>query len=318
MARERSRGKSCCLSILLTLVIIVVVIAAGVIVLLNLTPNKVKLGDKVVYDEKSLNEIGLGDTKFKEIIKGLYTLTNAPDEGDIIKNPYDPSTEENVAKNLLGVSNDYNYYMLLGQKVTYSVQKQLSYSNTTLGYIFNEVVQNATEGDLALLKEAGVTIKEISFKVDKSGEYAKLKIIGSFSVPDEFKIDPTGKLIKIPEKIYIVSNLTFTVNSDGIIETTPKSISLNSDEENDVSNALIALITNKVVEQTGADSDKAKDGAEILNDSLGSAFSAVIGNLGLVGSGGSLDSSGHLYGATYGMTAVSDNIITVITHKKGL
>ncbi len=316
MAKERSRGKSCCLSILLTLVIIIVIIAAGVIVLLNLTPNRVKLGDTVIYEENTLNSIGLGDTKFKEIIKGIYSLTNVPDESDIIKNPYDPSSEKNVASKLLGVSDDYNYFLLLGQKVTYSTQKQLTYNNTTLGYIFNEVVQNATDGDLALLKEAGITIKEISFTLDKSGEFAKLKIIGSFSVPDEFKIDPTGKIIKLPEKIYIVSNLTFTVNGDGIIETKPQSISLNSDEENDVSKALIALITNKVVEQSDVDSDETLNGADILNNSLGAAFSAVIGNLGLVGSGGSLDSSGNLYGAKYGMTAVSDNIINVITHKK--
>lgn len=315
MARERSKGKSCCLSILLTVVIVVAIIAIGVVILLNLTPNKVKLGDKTIYEDNTLNSIGLGDTKFKDIIKGISEITNVPKEEELVKYPYDQETEKKVANKLLEVPEDFDYSRLLTEKVSYSYQKLISYNNTTLAYIFNEVVQSAPDGDLALLKNAGVTINEISFSLDSSGEFAKLKIIGSFAVPDALKPLPDG-VLKMPEKIYMVSNLTFTVNGDGIIETTPDSIALNSDKETAVSKALISLITNKVVEQTGVEEEKAKDGADILNESLGKGFSTVIKSLGLVASSGSIFSSGSIDSPIYGISGVSNNIITVVTYKK--
>ena len=66
MTRER-RGMGCLGKTLISLLVIVVVLVVAVVTLLHLTPNHFKLGD-VQIAGTSINELGLGDTKFIDIM----------------------------------------------------------------------------------------------------------------------------------------------------------------------------------------------------------------------------------------------------------
>lgn len=68
MSKPRTRGKGC-LAAAIALLLIFAVITAAVVVVLNLTPNQIGIGDMPVIEHTTPNDLAVGDTKIKEIIR---------------------------------------------------------------------------------------------------------------------------------------------------------------------------------------------------------------------------------------------------------
>ena len=107
---------------LIAFVLVVVVIAGiGLVVVANMTPRDLNL-TQVSIGGKTIEELGLADTKIKDIFKSFNSLS---DNKDVVDNPYDQATEEQNASDTMAgssIENEENYLPLLDGKVTYDKQ----------------------------------------------------------------------------------------------------------------------------------------------------------------------------------------------------
>lgn len=149
--------KGCLGGCLTTIIVIVVIVAVGVIVLMNLTPNQIGLGDFVISgsktedtsDDVSLNSLGFGETKFKDFVSAWRSLSNddAKIKETVVTNPL---TEQDIldAASVFGDSVDLSTYS--GGKITTATAQEAELNDTTVGYVLDKAVDNIiTASDFA-------------------------------------------------------------------------------------------------------------------------------------------------------------------------
>lgn len=299
------RGMQCCISALIVVAVIVTILVVAVVVLLNMTPAKLKLS-QVEIQGVTIEELGLADTKIIDILKQIKDLTSFK-EDEIITNPYDAEQEKIIAENdLAGSSAESDYSIIFTQDVTYNANYVKTFKDTTLAYIVNKAVQDASESDASYakkLQDAGVSIKEII--IGNNEGTGTLSITAQINIKEYVEELNLSSLFK-SDSIYITVDSTFTVGSEGAtagqMQAQSKAVKVNG-KDNALTKALVKTVGDKFAESTG----------EELGQSMANAISSVVNHLGRIGTS-EKDVQGVAIAPSYGMSGVIDHYVTLITH----
>lgn len=330
--------KGCCLTILIIVLLVVVLIGVSVAVVLNMTPDRLGIAD-IAFDflgGKTLRDYGLADVKLKEAVKLFKEIMN-PDEDKIITNRFDESTDKPAAmsnadnSSMAKEDGSYDFSSAVSGKVVYDKVYLKRYLDTTLAYMFDSMISSAengveAEGDpdstgVKFLRDINANVNEVT--ISASGNGYTLRIVASISLEtlqDELKnaladAKIPQSLIKIPDRIYIVSYATISADGEGRLVTVPQDIRVN-DVENAVADAIFAVLADSAADAAGdnADaidvSDKNDINAEILK-----AFASVINNLGRIGTASVQNGDEVTAGSErYGNAGLGDHFLTLITY----
>lgn len=330
--------KGCCLTILIIVLLVAVLIGVSVAVVLNMTPDRLGIADIPLdfLGGKTLRDYGLADVKLKEAFK-LFKEMMDPDEDKIVLNRFDesvdkPAAQGNVANSsIVKEDGSYDYSSAVSEKVVYDKVYLKSYLDTTLAYMFDSMISSAetgieAEGDpdstgVKFLRDINANVNEVT--ISASGDGYTLRIVASISLKplqDELKnaladAKIPQSLIKIPDRVYIVSYAAISADGEGKLITVPQDIRIN-DVENAVADAIFAALADSASDAAGDNagaietSDKNAINGEILN-----AFAAVINNLGKIGTASVQNGDEVAAGSErYGNEGLGDHFLTLITY----
>ena len=293
---------------LIAFVLVVVVVAGiGLVVVANMTPRDLNL-TQVSIGGKTIEELGLADTKIKDIFKSFNSLS---DNKDVVDNPYDQAAEEQNASDAMAgssIENEENYLPLLDGKVTYDKQYLKVYQDKTLAYIFNNIVTSASnqDGTLEELRNLNVTIEQMSINVVDGKP--SLNVIGKFSIV-QFKqqiVEQLGVLasfVKIPDYLYIKVDFDVAVDSLGMMTLASTGYSINGQEDDPVIKALLEVVQS-------ADSSF---NIQSVVEKLALGISSVVGNLGRIASA-TTGADGTASDIVYGVSGIGDRSLSVVTY----
>lgn len=323
-----AKGIGCIGRLLISLLIVIVVIVAVGAILVNMTPDKLGFADIELFDGKTLRDLGLADIKLIEVFKLLKSMLK-PNEAEIVTNPYVEETEAtNSTSNLenSNIAKDENgkpdYTTIVTDPVVYDKEYLISYSDTTLAYIFNQMIvggmeageENAeSEDSVEFLRELKAKMEEVT--ITGTGADAKLRIVASMDISSikaevEGAVGGLASIIPIPEKIFIVSYSAITADANGYVVVTGESIRIN-DAESQIADAIFKVLGEKAEEQTGESIEG--NGQNQVNKTIGEAFSSIIKNLGRVGTA-TVDADNVVVTKTLGAGGISEHKITLITN----
>lgn len=307
---------------LIIFILVVVVVVVGVVLTVaNLTPNQINIGDIEIYEGNTLNELGLGDTKFKEVYYLVKDISNV-DETKIVTNSYDEEVEETKVEATLEESNipktttgDPDYVSLVTTEIVYDNHYLMEYNDTSLAYIFDSIIgqwsasTDSTNADIEALKDLNAKIEE--FTINKTTDNSEMRLVLSVditSMKDQIKtaLGAVANYINLPDRIFIVSYNKISANTEGVITTTSVSIKIN-DSDNEVSQIIFKELA-KSINNSSESSD-----TELINDTIGGAFSTIISNLGKVGTG-TVGTDKIVTGITYGPSGIYQSKLTLITN----
>ena len=296
--------------VLFTLLAIVLILVIAFVVVINLTPRQLG-AQNVKIDGKTIEEMGIADTKIINIYKSIKSLS-APKEDKIVTNKFDETAEKDKSQdNFSGSSleNKDDYSSIITDPVIYDTKKIVEYDDVTIAYIFNNVVQNASESSseaIKALRNAKIQIKELTISLD--GEKGRMRIVslvelGEYKAEIENALGAAKGLFKVPDKVFIVSEISFTVDgTNGKMVTTGESVYINNGKDDPVTKAILGVVMSKVDGINSVDD---------LNDKVGEAVSEVIFNLGGIGS---VAQEENTY--VYGMSGVKEHKLSLVTHVK--
>lgn len=285
--------RGCIIAPLVTIIVLILVIVIATVVVLNMTPDQLGIADVEVFDGETFRTLGLADIKFKDFAKHLDALLNA-NEDEIVQNPVDETAEKENADTAVEDSSvskksdgSIDYSSILQDKITYSTEQQITYKDTTLAYIFNQILEDgAVSNDDAVkfLKDINASISEVT--ISKNGGNATLRIvvcIDTKSIKEEVKssLDEVGagRYITIPDKVFLVSYQTLDVNADNALVTSSVSLKIN-DKDNPLSDAIFKVLAKRTQEVANQNNLSADTSKEAVNNEIGKAFVSIVTNLG--------------------------------------
>lgn len=328
MARNKKKGCGCggCLiKLLIAILVIAVVLGIAVAIILNMTPDQLGIAD-VDINGTTLREMGLADVKMKEVFKFVKDVLNA-DSAKIVQNPYSPETEKTTSENNLqsavnvgsSESGGIVYSDILKDKIVYDEKYFYEYRDTTLAYIFQSILD---EGEAAVSEDNGAIdfLREINGKVDEISIYSSGN---GYELRTVFSIDVSGfrseieslipiKIVKIPDRIYLVSYSSVGADSDGRLVTDGRAIRIN-DVDSVVADAIFKVVSDAADESVDTDEDLGDENT--VNDLIGEGFAAVVANLGKVGVAAFDPETRLVTGETsLGAEGIKDHALTVVTY----
>ena len=327
MAKRSSGCGGCLVEIIIAILVIIVLLVIAAVIAVNLTPEQIGIADLDIGGV-TLRELGLADVKFKEMFTLLNGVMN-PDVGNIVTNRYDPDVAKPEADgNLASATNtgdgEFKYSEVLEQTVIYDKEYLYTYSDTTLAYLFQQMLNEAeTAGAevnndaIAFLRDLNAEIDEVTINDLGGGKY-ELRVVASIDITD-FKNEimknipaAVARLVTLPDRVYIVSYSDITADSEGQLVTTGKSIRIN-DMQSVVADAIF-----KVVAGSASDKIEGENGSvdqNSVNDMVGEGFAEVIANLGRIGSADINAETKEVVGnVNFGVSGIKANALTVITY----
>ena len=300
------------LRIFIALLVIVVILAIAFVVVINLTPRQLHL-ENVAIGGKTIDELGIADTKIIKIYKSIKSIGNAK-ESDVVDNPVNEqedkaAAEENMQGSSLEDKDDYSD--VTKGHVTYDVQRLVTYDDTTIAYILDNIVQNAdasSSSEIKALKDANLSVKELTIGLDSG--HGTLRIVSYMDLSayqNDIKnaLGSAASILPIPKYAYLVSDFTFTVDELGKMVTTPTGVCINGNNDDPVSKAILDVIGS----MAGGES------IDSLNGKLGEALSQVVYNLGMIGTADTVtENIVNPLTINFGMNGVANHKLTLITH----
>ena len=300
------------LRIFIALLVIVVILAIAFVVVINLTPRQLHL-ENVAIGGKTIDELGIADTKIIKIYKSIKSIGNAK-ESDVVDNPVNEqedkaAAEENMQGSSLEDKDDYSD--VTKGHVTYDVQRLVTYDDTTIAYILDNIVQNAdasSSSEIKALKDANLSVKELTIGLDSG--HGTLRIVSYMDLSayqNDIKnaLGSAASILPIPKYAYLVSDFTFTVDELGKMVTTPTGVCINGNNDDPVSKAILDVIGS----MAGGES------IDSLNGKLGEALSQVVYNLGMIGTADTVtENIVNPLTINFGMNGVANHKLTMITH----
>lgn len=294
MAQPATPGfiKGCIIVPLITILVLVIVVVGAGLIVLNMTPADLGIADVELFDGETLTTLGLADVKLKEIpafIKEIMNVeedkivTNAPKEED------KAAAENKIAGSSVQMKEDgvtIDYSSIVTDKIIYPTKQTIEYDDTTLAYIFNQMISDGAESSdeaIEFLQEIDASINEVT--ISKSEEGSSLRLVASIdltSMTEELvsalKEAGVGNFIKLPEKAYLVSYSSITINEEGLV-TTSQSLKIN-DSDNPISKAIMKVLAKKANETAQEEGQQVDTNANVVNDKIGEAFVSIVSNLG--------------------------------------
>ncbi|MBO7178472.1 MAG: hypothetical protein J6V69_05165 [Clostridia bacterium] len=292
MAQPSTPGfiKGCVIVPLVTILVLVIVVVAGGLIVLNMTPADLGLADLELFEGETLASLGLADIKLKEIPKFLNELMN-PDETKILENQFDATEEQGKAESNIADSSvakkengDIDYSSIVTDKIIYPTKQNIEYKDTTLAYIFNQMVADGAESSdeaVEFLKELNASISEVSIKEDGTLRIVAYIELASLTndLKEELNEAGVGSFVKIPERVYLVSYSGLSLDAEGNLVTTSKSLKIN-DSDSPISTAIMKVLAKKADEVATEEGQQVDTSEAVVNGKIGEAFVAVVSNLG--------------------------------------
>ena len=284
--------KGCVIIPLIVLLVLVIVVVGGALILLNMTPADLGIADIELFDGETLATLGLADVKLKEIPAFLKELMNV-DESKIVTNTYTEedktAAEDKVAESSVQKKEDgtIDYSSIVTDKIIYPTKQNIEYNDTTLAYIFNQMVADGAESDeeaVKFLQEIDASINEVT--ISKGDASATLRIVASIeldSIAGEVKEvlneSGVGGILTLPEKVFLVSYSDMVINVEGELVTTSQSLKIN-DSDNPISKAIMKVLARKAQETAEEEGENIDTSENVVNDEIGKAFVSIVSNLG--------------------------------------
>lgn len=302
------------LKIFISLLVIVIVLAIVFVVLIHLTPRQYHIENMKIGND-TIEELGLADTKIIDIYKSIKNMGKAK-ESDVVHNGINEEEDKAAAKdNMQGSSlaNKDDYTDAVKGHVTYDVQRLVSYDDTTIAYILDNIVQNADESSsdaVKALHDANLSVKELTITlVEGKGHMRVVSYMDLSKYQDDIKeaLGSAAGILPIPKYTYLVSDFSFTVAAlNGKMETTSEGVCINGNNDDPVSKAILKVIGNMA---GGEDIDS-------LNGKLGQAIAQVVENLGMIGTASTVGDTNVVNPLTIniGIGGVQEHKLTLITH----
>lgn len=265
---------------------LIVLLVIG-IVLINMSPNKLKIGDKTIINGKSFNDLGIGDTKFKKLIKDFKNIKN--NEKNVSKNPVNKEKEEERVKDIMSIyglvdGDNVNYQELFTTGLDTMTTHYQEYSDKTVAYIMNNSIEYFMD-DAESIKNLKFGIDEITF----DGDGKEMRVVFSTDI-SEFKKkvedacpDLIDDFIGIPKKVYFVSYFTVSVTDQGRLDLEHKNVLIN-DLDCDLTIAVLNALSTETNDIKG------------YNNMLGDAIEEAMSYLGKIGTA-EADSNGVITGS---------------------
>ncbi len=243
------------------------------IILINMTPNKLKVGDKQIINGKSCNDLGIGDIKIKTMINDFNDIK---DKKNVVTNPIDGSKANEEMDPIfttfdLITDDKYDFEKLYSIGLDSHQTHYYEYSDTTIAYILNNSL-SYMQGDAGTLTDFNFSIAEISFYGNKKEMRVVYKVdISEFKKNLEKAIPSfVSRFIGMPKEVYLVSYYSVEITSEGTLDLTYKNIFIN-DVDTPFANAILRSISTENDDLAG------------YGESLGNAISDAISYLGKVG-----------------------------------
>ena len=261
------------------------------IVLVNMTPNKLKIGDKTIINGKSCNDLGIGDVKIKTMIDDFNEIKS---EKNVVVKPFNKEDAEAELTPIftnfdLITDGELDFQKLYSTGLDASTGYYYEYSDTSIAYIINNSLSYMT-GDAQTLTNFKFEVAEMSF----FGNKKRIRIVYKVDI-SEFKQNlekaiPSfvSRFIGMPKVVYLVSYYNVDVTSEGRLDLEYDGIFIN-DVDTPFANAILRSISteNNSIEEYG--------------QSLGEAISEAVSYMGKIGtctssSGVITDPSSIVYG----------------------
>ncbi|MBQ8178421.1 MAG: hypothetical protein IJ033_04430 [Clostridia bacterium] len=294
MAQPATPGclKGCIIGPIITIIAVILIIVIAAVVVVNLTPDQLGIADLELFEGETLRTLGLADVKIKDVFSFIDTLMN-PNEEDIVQNPVDNEVEKGKADAAIEDSSvakkddgTIDYSSIVTDKIIYPTTQEITYSDTTLAYIFNQMVSDGAESSdeaIKFLQDLDAKINEVT--IAKDGDNWSLRIVASIETTaiagdinatlDEMGV---GGLFTLPEKVYAVSYSTLSLGAEGL-ETESVSLKIN-DSDNPMSKAIMKVLAKKANETAEQEGQEVDTSENAVNDEIGNAFVSVVTNLG--------------------------------------
>lgn len=261
------------------------------IVLVNMTPNKLHVGDKTIINGKSCNDLGIGDIKIKTMIDDFNDIKG---KKNVVQNAYN---KEDAKAELTPIftnfdlikDDDLDLEKLYSTGLDASNGYYYEYSDKSIAYIINNSLSYMT-GDAQTLTNFRFEVSEITFL----GKKKEMRIVYKVDI-SEFKNNlenaiPSfvSRFIGMPKEVYLVTYYDVNVTTTGKLELAYNGIFIN-DVDTPFSNAILRSISTE------------NCSLEEYGQSLGDAISDAISYLGKIGtcsteSGAISDTSSISYG----------------------
>lgn len=304
------RSFKCLTSCIIVCVVLLLTLVITAVVLMNLTPNKLGFGNKDIFDDTSLAEMGLADLKIKDLTKGMLNLRKF-EESDVIKNPFNSNNEASIAKDNIKNSNingnNVNFSSVITNKVVYDNVYMLTYQDTTLAFILNAGLNTFSQNGSNTLSLYGIQVREVSI-TNNSTPHAKIV----FTFPNfKSKTFIDSKVFKdFANSPVIALDFDFTVSSDGFvaIAQNSKNSSLSCVINNN--NKMITTYFNYLFDS------QTEGGINAINEIISESFINIINNLGQVGNASTLENKVVQCTPSFGSGAISNGIISLITYNE--
>ena len=294
MAQPSTPGliKGCIIAPIVTVVAIILIIVIAAVVVINMTPDALGIADIELFEGETLRSLGLADIKLKDAFTFIKNLMN-PDESAIVTNPIDKEVEKGTADSAIENSSvakkedgTIDYSSIVTDKIIYPTKEEITYKDTTLAYIFNQMVTDGAESSedaIKFLQDMNAEIDEVT--ISKDGESATLRIVASMSTASiagevQAALDEAGvgSFFKLPSKIYVVSYSTLSLNGE-VLETSSVSLKIN-DSDSPLTDAIMKVLAKKANDIAEDNGEQVDTSENTVNDAIGDAFVAVVTNLG--------------------------------------
>jgi len=281
---------------------LIVLLVVGII-LVNMTPNKLKVGNKTIINGKSCNDLGIGDVKIKTMINDFNEIK---DKKNVVINPYDEAaakSEITPILDTLGYVNDgvIDYQKLYEEGIDASAEYYIEFSDKSVAYILNNSISYFT-GEAETLTNFKFEISEVTFYGNKKELRAVYKLdISDFKKKLEKTIPSfVSRFIGMPKEVYFVCYYGVDVTTEGVLDLEYKNIYIN-DVDTPFANAILLAFSTEENDLAG------------YGDQLGKALSDAVSYLGKIGVA-EVDSSNHIISGTeqYGVSGYKDGKIGLI------
>ena len=289
--------KCCCLT---TIIVFVLIIAILCVLLFVLTPNMIGLGDTVITDGKTLNDLGLGDVTIYRALKALSALTVQKSPDDILGENAYSDTDLDSASDNLGMPKDQDgnidYSDVLsgtsinktGVTVTLSDKEFAAIANDILDYIVENPSESTGGQEMSDLFK-NVNIYQLSPEVsnDSTGDVDLTATVG-VSVKDllggEGGNDALNQVLQsMPDELIITMTVPLDNTNDGYVfddEATLENVKINGQEIE-----LVNEIINNLELGEGEEKQTIND---MLHGTIGDSISALLNEWGVTLGNGSV------------------------------
>ena len=224
--------KFCCITCLVVFILIIVLICVTLFVL---TPNMIGLGDTVISDGKTLNDLGLGDVTVYEALCAISTLTSQKDAQQVLGDDAYTENDLDSAVNGLGIEKGSD--------------GEIDYSNILSGTTINQTGVTVT-----------LTDKEFAAVADDIVDYLGENLSGEGSNDQMADILKNVNIYQLSPKVSNVDGSVEITTTVGINVKELMGDNANSSNDNPLSQVINSLPDELIVTMTLPISHDATDG----------------------------------------------------------